>query len=192
MKRAARYLVASVWGLAMIVLSLVTSCGAIHTPTHALYPGTSPTQQALRAVCGNEGGLCVTVEQLAAIGVTPDVYWGQIRFKELGFAGLDTDGVIGLDKIAAALGLDLDMLRATKVRAGIVIIEGDKCALDPVACRAVIRHEFGHLRRGSSQIDADCYAAQTGTIEETAALIVLVETFNRPKRLAALKECSKR
>lgn len=170
---------------------LLVGCGAFYSDTSALYPGSSPVQEAMREVCGrDEGALCVTVEQLARYGIPRDVYWGQIRQDDLGFTAIDPDGALPLDKLAGAFGMDEEALRSMKVRVGLVIVEGARCNEDPVACRAVLRHEFGHLRRGPSQIEADCYAARTGTDEEVTALLKLVSTFNDPARHQALVACS--
>lgn len=179
--------------IGIALLALVSACGALYSDTSALYPGSSSTQQALREVCGrDEGALCVTVEQLTEYGISQDVYWGRIKRSEFEFAALDPDNVIPLDKLASAFGLDPAAVKDAKIRIGLVIIEGARCEKEPITCRGVIRHEFGHLRRGPSQIEADCYAARTGTDEEVAALLALVSTFNDPKRYQAFSECAKR
>ncbi|KKL62627.1 hypothetical protein LCGC14_2183310 [marine sediment metagenome] len=175
------------------LLALEPACGAFYSDTSALYPGSSPTQQALREVCGrDEGGLCVTVEQLAKYGIAQDVYWGRLKRSEFGFAALDPNNVIPLDKLVRAFGLDPVALEEMKIRFGLVIIEGKRCNEKPVTCRGVIRHEFGHLRRGPSQIEADCYAARTGTDEEVKALLALVSTFNAPERYQSFSACAKK
>ncbi len=177
---------------ALALLALGSACGAFYSDTSALYPGSSPTQQALREVCGrDEGGLCVTVEQLAKYGIAQDVYWGRLKRSEFGFTALDPNNVIPLDKLVRAFGRDPAALEELKIRFGLVIIEGKRCNEKPVTCRGVIRHEFGHLRRGPSQIEADCYAARTGTDEEVTALLALVATFNDPERYRAFSECAR-
>lgn len=148
----------------------------MHTDTTALYPGESSTQRVMRDVCGYEGALCATAEQLREVGAgkaVEGIYWGRYVYVNFDIA----------KQVLPRLNLP-----SIPTRIGIATVEGARCEKAPLVCAGVLRHEIAH-KRGSSQTESDCYAIRMGTSRERAAYAALVESFNEPGRYEALQTC---
>ena len=75
------------------------------------------------------------------------------------------------------------------IRAGVVRYQPSACAADLVLCEFVIHHEVGHLRAGSDQTDADCYAMRFASTAATVRAIEWMTEHKWLRRASALRQC---
>lgn len=121
-------------------------------------------------ICGKYNALCVPSglkEDLPFFDdYLSDFHWGRASYGEFDLPG----------------GLTLDV--------GFICYNEDVCAENLKRCGFVLLHEIGHRERGSSQIAADCWAAEHATQEQyTSGVYMLCNVFRDADRCAAVKTC---
>lgn len=153
--------------LLSLLIFLVISCGG--PPT-----GNDGVDNLVSDICGRYHALCISSELKEDLGPLGDLYlegfhWGRSTYGEFDIAGQVVD-------------------------IGFVCYNATICAEDLDRCGFILLHEIGHREVGSSQIAADCWAAEHSTPEQYASGVELIcnnpDLYSRSRCAALRGECA--